>query len=620
VGGALALALLLFAVLAVRGYLGGQSFRAKVKARVSSLIDQRLGGGSVGDDYQVDWLGRVRLGPLLLGAPGEPPTVEVAWVLVRPSYRALLSGRAEPASLLLHEVRVDAGERGQKLSALVERIQHPAQPKRSTATVNPKALPLVRFDRLRLTLTDARLPAPLTEDFEAGRLELRRSVVGGELDARAGLLAGGALLLQGSWTRGGPFSFELGLKDLPPEALPAPLRAALPFEVSDGRLSLDVRTLAPAGLHRGALRVSVDVSALTLSGARLADGPVGPLRLGFEGDLRWDTAWKRLTLEQGALALGPHAEARVALEADLVLRGQPRFSVSARVDKLAYQTALDVLPAALAPGSDAPRLDGTMSASFAVSGPLHQPEAWKVDAKLDLASLKKAAKEQAPSYLERPFEYVAVDADGKERRVWVGPKNKNFVPFSSLPVFVYRAVTTSEDAGFFAHHGFDFDELKNSIVADAQAGRAVRGGSTLTQQLAKNLFLSRRKTYARKVREALLTIGLEASLSKQRLMEIYLNIIEWGPGIHGIGEAAHHYFGKDAQDLTPKEAAFLATIIPNPIRYHMYYERGALTEVWEKHVSDLLMKLAQVNVITADQLTAALETPLTFAKAPPPER
>lgn len=608
------------ALLAARVLLGGDTMRAKVKARVTSLVDQRLGGGSVGDDYQVDWLGRIQLGPVRLGAPGAAPTVEVAWISVRPSYRALLSGKALPASVLLHDVRVDAGQDGQNLSALFERIQHPARPKRSTASVNPTELPRIRFDTLRVTLTTPRLEVPLEGTFEGGRVELRRSVVGGELEARATLKSGGALWVQASWSRNGPFSFELALRDATPAALPAPLRQALPFQVREGRLNASVRTLAPAGLHRGALRISTDVSSLTLEGDRLADGPVGPMRVGFAGELRWDTAWRRLTLEQGTLTVGPHAEASAQLEADLVLRGEPRFSVSARVEKLAYQMALDALPAALVPGEDAPRLDGTMTASLAVSGPLRSPDAWKVEAKLDLSDLKKAARQQAPSFLERPFEYRAVDANGREQKIWVGPKNHAFVPLASLPVYVYRAVTTSEDAGFFAHHGFDFDELKNSIVADAAAGRAVRGGSTITQQLAKNLFLSRQKTYARKVREALITIALESSLSKQRLLEIYLNIIEWGPGIHGLGEAARHYFDKEPQALTPKEAAFLATIIPNPVRYHMYYERGALTEVWEKHVDELLTKLAQVNVITPDQLATALETPLTFAKATPAQR
>ena len=192
--------------------------------------------------------------------------------------------------------------------------------------------------------------------------------------------------------------------------------------------------------------------------------------------------------------------------------------------------------------------------------------------KLDLAGLRAAAK-STPFFLRGPFIYRPVDAAGHTREVWVGPQNPNFVPISDLPRYVSRAVTTSEDAGFWFHPGFDFDEMKESLI-DAAEGSRVRGASTLTQQLAKNLFLSRERTFARKVREALFTVALEASLPKARLMEIYLNIIEWGPGIYGLGEASRHYFGVNPRNLSVQQAAFLATIIPNPVRYHVVLREG----------------------------------------------
>jgi membrane peptidoglycan carboxypeptidase len=142
----------------------------------------------------------------------------------------------------------------------------------------------------------------------------------------------------------------------------------------------------------------------------------------------------------------------------------------------------------------------------------------------------------------------------------------------------------------------------------------VRGASTITQQLAKNLFLSREKTLARKVREAALTIALEATVPKQRLLEIYLNVAEWGPGLWGIGPAARHWFGKDARELTPREAVFLASVIPNPVRYHVMWERGATTEAWDQRVNEVLLKLTSQGVLTDDQLVAALDQPLVFAR------
>ena len=194
----------------------------------------------------------------------------------------------------------------------------------------------------------------------------------------------------------------------------------------------------------------------------------------------------------------------------------------------------------------------------------------------------------------------------------IGPRSPDFVAISDLPPHVVRAVTASEDAGFYGHEGFDFEELRNAVAQGAEQGRLVRGGSTITQQLAKNLYLSREKTFVRKVREAVVTVALEASVPKQRLLEIYLNVAEWGPRIWGIGPAARHWFGKDARDLTPKEAAFLASIIPGPIRYHAMYDRGFPTDRWEAHVNDLLFKMEEQGALSEDQLVEGLRAPLFF--------
>jgi membrane peptidoglycan carboxypeptidase len=141
----------------------------------------------------------------------------------------------------------------------------------------------------------------------------------------------------------------------------------------------------------------------------------------------------------------------------------------------------------------------------------------------------------------------------------------------------------------------------------------VRGGSTISQQLAKNLYLSREKTLARKLREAIVTVALEATVPKQRLLEIYLNVAEWGPGLYGIGPAARHWFGKDARALTPREAAFLARVIPGPIRYHAMWHRGAPSELWLEHVDDLLRTMYGQGTLSAEDLETALKEPIVFA-------
>jgi membrane peptidoglycan carboxypeptidase len=128
--------------------------------------------------------------------------------------------------------------------------------------------------------------------------------------------------------------------------------------------------------------------------------------------------------------------------------------------------------------------------------------------------------------------------------------------------------------------------------------------------------LDRSKTYARKVREALVTLALESGLTKTRLLEIYLNAIEWGPGIFGLGQASRYYFDKDPRLLSLKEAAFLATIIPNPVRYHGYFVKGALSPAWEERVSTLLQKMRNEGVISEEQWADASNVPVSFRPRP----
>ncbi len=139
-----------------------------------------------------------------------------------------------------------------------------------------------------------------------------------------------------------------------------------------------------------------------------------------------------------------------------------------------------------------------------------------------------------------------------------------WMPYERLSPHLVRAVLAGEDPRFFVHHGFDWGQIREAIKENLEEGEIVRGASTITQQLAKNLFLSTSRNPLRKMHEAVITVELEAILGKRRILELYLNVIEWGDGIYGAEAAARHYFGISATHLTPEQAAFLAAIIPNP--------------------------------------------------------
>jgi monofunctional glycosyltransferase len=141
---------------------------------------------------------------------------------------------------------------------------------------------------------------------------------------------------------------------------------------------------------------------------------------------------------------------------------------------------------------------------------------------------------------------------------------QKWVPYARISQNLKRAVLVTEDARFWTHEGIDFDEMRESMEANWERMEFARGGSTITQQLAKNLYLSPSKTPIRKIREFLIARALEAELSKQRILELYLNEIEWGNGIWGAEAAARTYFRRSAADLSPSEAALLAAAIANP--------------------------------------------------------
>ncbi len=146
-------------------------------------------------------------------------------------------------------------------------------------------------------------------------------------------------------------------------------------------------------------------------------------------------------------------------------------------------------------------------------------------------------------------------------------------PMKDISPNVIHAVLLAEDDTFYHHHGFDLEQTLIAIQRDWRKGRYVYGGSTITQQLARTLFLRPRKSLIRKLKEAALTIYLEASLSKRRILELYLNVVEWGPGVYGAEAASQYYFWKPASELTPDEAVALASILPSPRRWSPYSEK-----------------------------------------------
>ena len=194
------------------------------------------------------------------------------------------------------------------------------------------------------------------------------------------------------------------------------------------------------------------------------------------------------------------------------------------------------------------------------------------------------------------------DWQRKDHPFVVGPRNPYWTPYGSIPPALKKAVVASEDANFYSHEGVDYEAIKEAIRTDLQKGRFVRGGSTITQQLAKNLFLSREKTLVRKAKEIVLARRMEEQLSKQRILELYLNIVELGPMVYGVGHAAHYYFGKGPSGLTVRECAFLASMLPGPKVYNPYRKLDRVM----KRSDRILRRMVAARMISREEYDAAL--------------
>jgi hypothetical protein len=611
-GGAIALAALLLAWGLALAAANRPAVLQRLRGTIRETISRRLPGAEIGDAVSIDPLFRVTFGPLLLRAErkGAPPLLVAERVKVRARWLSLLAGRTEPASVRLYGAKLAPGERLAELRALLERMRSRPEGPRSAAPTPrsaPRDWPAIHLRGLTValrhdgkTIDVGPLDVAVSRDRDGDSDELSLSVShrsGGRLEASLQRDAAG-------------WRLRAGLMDLDPEALPSELSEGS-VRWSGGTVTGELSVAGKTGeTATGKLHGRLDRGEF--SGERLAPEPVGPITFDVASDFELDPYERRFSMKGARLELLGAVDA--SLDASARLGPGFPFAVALRVPAIDYSALVDALPEPLRPPPEAPRPSGPLAFRFSLSGPLREPSAWAVEAELDLTALREAARRAPPVALRAPFSWTPEVERGDPPTLQVGPESASFVPLGDLPEHAVRAVTTSEDAGFFAHPGFDFEELKNAFAQGAEAGHVVRGASTITQQLAKNLYLSREKTLVRKAREALVAIALEATVPKARLLEIYLNIAEWGPGLWGIGPAAQHYFGKPARELTVREAAFLASIIPNPVRFHGYYERGELDEAWTERLRVILLHMAEAGVLTEAQLVEALDAPLAFAR------
>lgn len=247
--------------------------------------------------------------------------------------------------------------------------------------------------------------------------------------------------------------------------------------------------------------------------------------------------------------------------------------------------------------------------------------AWKVEVHVDLPERRKPSvsmwvknrcvvqevpRELRVERLKKPFKREVYAADGSKREVLGGPGTESWTPIEKVSPYLPIAIQAMEDPGFPAHRGFLIAAFENSMEQNISAGRFVRGGSTITMQLAKNLWLAREKTLSRKLQEAVLTTMLEKEMSKQEIMEYYVNCVEFGPDVYGVKAAAQHYFSKAPSALSLSQSLFLASILPNP-RRNLFGPEGKLSVARLALIRRMMGVMFDKGTVSREQRDAGLK-------------
>lgn len=356
-----------------------------------------------------------------------------------------------------------------------------------------------------------------------------------------------------------------------------------------------------------------------ISDKRLADEAIRGLELGFalDGTVKQDVSL--VEVKKGEFNLGV-----IRLEYRGTLERRPEFlraDFSWAIPSTSCQEMLGSIPRPLVPRIADMSLFGT----FGVAGgridlDSRRPE--ELELGWDILGSCRIANVQAEHSVERfwrPFRRLVYDGEGNRVEIVAGRGSGSWASIHDISPYAIAAVLTTEDGRFYRHSGFDKEAIKSSARDNLKAGRFVRGASTISMQLAKNLYLDRGKTLSRKLEEVLFTAYLEQELTKDQILELYFNIVELGPMIYGIGQAAEHYFNTSPGDLSLGQALYLISTLPNPKKQY-FGPDGQVSERWMRYLYRLMEIMHARHRITERELLEGLGELVTFGMAESPRR
>ena len=375
----------------------------------------------------------------------------------------------------------------------------------------------------------------------------------------------------------------------------------------------------------------LDVSGLSLLHEKLASEPVNDLNFGVHIDGAVDLDKRLLVLNGAECRLGSLAvrlagslelaQGRFRFKSGRELHYLPKLDLQLRVPRIACAKLLASIPAPIVPHLSGFALQGFFEAGLHTKIDFANLDALDLGGKVGIDGcqvLKAPAEVTALAGDESLVQTVEVppeppgNASSETMTFIVGPDNPDFVPFAQISPHLINAIMTTEDSGFFKHRGWVSLGFKTALRRNIENYGFRLGASSITMQMVKNLLLSQEKTLSRKLQELFLVWYLEQILPKERILELYLNAIEFGPRLYGIGPAARHYFGKNASEITPLEAAFFSSILPSPKRRYVHYCHGALSPAWEKYLRRILTRMYERDRLTEEEYAGAVASTLTF--------
>jgi hypothetical protein len=388
-------------------------------------------------------------------------------------------------------------------------------------------------------------------------------------------------------------------------ALIAPFAPELPlYDTEVGTVSAELE-LAASSADQVSIEGTLRLRKLALASERIAPEPVENINVDVGGKGVWHPDERLLQIEHGQVRMG---KTRVLIDGELERTPDHyRVDLTAKLPPTSCNDVVGAIPQDVLGSLAKFGWSGNWSALTHLSLDSRDLEGTE----LSIGVRNLCQFEQTPNWVrverfQEPFRHHAIEPDETVFEMRTGPGTENWVAFADISPFVPAAVISHEDGGFYDHAGFAPWAIRDALVRNLQEGRYVVGASTISMQLAKNLYLQREKTIARKVQEVILTWWLESALDKDEILELYLNVIEYGPGVYGLRHAAAYYFGREPIELSPAESAFLSCILPAPKRYIVSYQRGALTRSMKNRMRRLLEHMAKRERIGPEALAYGL--------------